>query len=91
MVKEEKQNNLRKILNSKKSVNGIYKQYLILLTPYQIKIFEDTCKYLEEIDHGYIFSLNYGKPKNKKIFVVFLTKSQIKNVNKAKKKKKNLI
>lgn len=86
MPKEEEQKDFKEILDSKKSVD-IYKQYLIHLTPFQIKTFKDLCKYLETNDSGYLFNLNYSKPKNKKIFVVFLTKSQIKNVNKAKKSK----
>ena len=38
MSKEEEQKDLKKILNSKKSIHyGSYKQYLIHLTPLQIK------------------------------------------------------
>ena len=77
---------LKKMLNSKKSIqDGLYKQYLIHLTPLQIKYFKVLCQYNEKLQLGYTFKLNYAKPKNKKIFVVFLTKSQIKDVNKAKK------
>ena len=86
MPKEEEQKDFKKTLDGKKSVD-IYKEYLIDLTPFQIKTFKDLCKYLESKDLGYLFNLNYGKPKNKKMFVVFLTKSQIKNGNKAKKSK----
>ena len=85
MVKEE-QKELKKILDSKKDINDIYKQYLLQLTPFQIKTFKELCKYHESLNLGYIFKLNYAKPKNKKIFVISLTKSQIKDVNKAKKK-----
>ena len=66
MVIEEEQKDLKKILDSKKSVD-IYKQYLIHLTPFQIKTFKDLCKYLESNDLDYLFKLNYGKPKNKNI------------------------
>ena len=87
------QEELKKIRKSKKSTHyGLYKQYLIHLTPYQIKSFKVLCQYNEKLKLGYTFKLNYAKPKNKRIFVVFLTKSQIKDINKAKKKiKKNII
>ena len=62
---------------------GIYKKFIILLTPFQIKTFKDICNYLETNNKGYTFKLNYGKIKNKKTFHVFLTNSQIENVNKA--------
>ena len=54
--------------------------------PLSNKFFEVLCQYNEKLKLGYTFNLNYSKPKNKKIFVVFLTKSQIKDINKAKKK-----
>ena len=70
----------------------MYKQYLIHLTSSQIKSFKVLCQYNEKLKLGYTFKLNYARPKNKKIFVVFLTKSQIKDINKPKKKiKKNII
>ena len=70
----------------------MYKQYLIHLTPFQIKSFKVLCQYNEKLKLGYTFKLNYAKPKNKKIFVVFLFEQQIKDINKAKKKiEKNII
>ena len=71
----------------KKSINNVYYQYLIHLTPLQIKSFKVLCKTLKYNNLGHTFKLNYAKPKNKKGFTVFLTKSQIKDVNKAKKNK----
>ena len=71
----------------KKSINDVYYQYHIHLTPLQIKSFKVLCKTLKYNNLGHTFKLNYSKPKNKKIFVVFQTKSQIKDVNKAKKNK----
>ena len=82
----------KKILKSKKSTHyGLYKQYLIHLTPYQIKSFKVLCQYNEKLKLGYTFKLNYAKPKNKKIFAVFLFDHHIKDINKAKKIKKNVI
>ena len=61
------QEELKKILNSKKSINyGMYKQYLIHLTPSQIKSFKVLCQYNEKLKLGYTFKLNYARPKNKK-------------------------
>ena len=90
---EEKQKEFKKILNSKKSIHyGLYKQYLIHLTTSQINSFKVLCHYNERLKLGYTFKLNYARPKNKKIFVVFLFDHQIKDINKAKKKiKKNII
>ena len=65
----------------------MYKQYLIHLTPFQIRSFKVLCQYNEKLQLGYTFKLNYANLKNKKIFVVFLTKSQINDLNKAKKNK----
>ena len=70
----------------KKSINDVYYQYHFHLTPLQIKSFKVLCKTLKYNNLGHTFKLNYSKPKNKKIFVVFQTKSQIKDANKAKKK-----
>ena len=87
------QEEFKKILKSKKSIYyGLYKQYLIHLTPSQIKSFKVLCQYNEKLKLGYTFRLDYAKPKNKKIFVVFLFDHQIKDINKAKKNiKKNII
>ena len=65
---EEKQKEFKKILDNKKSINGLYKQYLIHLTPLQIKYSKVLCQYNEKLKLGYTFKLNYAKPKNKKYF-----------------------
>ena len=70
-----------------KSINGKFFKYIIDFTPFQIKSFKVLCKNNKYLNLGHTFRLNYAKPKNKKKFVVFLTKSQIKDVNKAKKNK----
>ena len=69
-----------------KSNNNVYFKYIIDFTPYQIKKFKVLCKN-KHLNLGHTFRLNYAKPKNKKGFTVFLTKSQIKDVNKATKNK----
>ena len=70
-----------------KSINGVYFKYIIDFPPFQIKTFKGLCKNNEYLNLGHTFRLNYAKPKNKKKIIVFLTKSQIKGVNKAKKNK----
>ena len=57
MSKEQEQKDLKKILDSKKSID-IYNKYLIHLTPFQIKTFKDICNYYESNDLGYLFNLN---------------------------------
>ena len=49
----------------KKSINNVYYQYLIHLTPLQIKSFKVLCKTLKYNNLGHTFKLNYAKPKNK--------------------------
>ena len=53
---------------------GNYIQHIIYLTPSQIKSF----------GKSYIVPQNYSNLKNKKRFIVFLTKTQIKKLDKAK-------
>ena len=70
-----------------KSINGKFFKYIIDFTPFQIKTFKVLCKNNKYPNLSHTFRLNNSKQKNKKKFVVFLTKSQIKGVNKAKKNK----
>ena len=69
-----------------KSINGVFFKYIIDFTPFQIT-FKVLCENNKYLNLGHTFRLNYAKPKNKTKFVVFLIKSQIKDVNKAKKNK----
>ena len=59
---------------------GIYMQHVIYLTPSQIKSFRKS----------YIVPQNYSNLKNKKRFIVFLTKTQIKKLDKAKANKEKV-
>ena len=59
---------------------GIYIQHVIYLTPSQIKSFRKS----------YIVPQNYSNLKNKKRFIVFLTKTQIKKLDKAKANKEKV-
>ena len=59
---------------------GIYIQHVIYLTPSQIKRFRKS----------YIVPQNYSNLKNKKRFIVFLTKTQIKKLDKAKANKEKV-
>ena len=75
---------LKKILSSKLSIdNGEYKKYIIHLTSTQIHSFYFKCHNPQFFKGGEKINLNYTKT-NRKPFVVFLNKSQIKDVNKAK-------
>ena len=75
----------KKILNSKLSINnGEYKKYIIHLTSTQIHSFYFKCHNSQFFKSGEKINLNYAKTKSKKPFLVFLNKSQIKDVNKAK-------
>ena len=58
----------------KKSINNVYYQYLIHLTPLQIKSFKVLCKTLKYNNLGYTFKLNYAKPKKQKRFYSFSNK-----------------
>ena len=74
----------KKILSSKLSINnGEYKKYIIHLTSTQIHSFYFKCHNPQFFKGGEKINLNYAKT-NRKPFVVFLNKSQIKDVNKAK-------
>ena len=76
---------LKKILSSKLSINnGEYKKYIIHLTSTQIHSFYFKCYNPHFFKGGEKINLNYAKTNRKKPFVVFLNKSQIKDVNKAK-------
>ena len=76
---------LKKILSSKLSINnGEYKKYIIHLTSTQIHSFYFKCYNPQFFKGGEKINLNYAKTNRKKPFVVFLNKSQIKDVNKAK-------
>ena len=59
---------------------GNYIQHTIYLTPSQIKSF----------GKSYIIPLNYSSLKNKKSFIAFLTKTQIKKLDKAKANKEKV-
>ena len=59
---------------------GNYIQHIIYLTPSQIKSFRKS----------YIVPQNYSNLKNKKRFIVFLTKTQIKKLDKAKANKEKV-
>ena len=59
---------------------GNYIQHIIYLTPSQIKSF----------GKSFIIPQNYSNLKNKKRFIVFLTKTQIKKLDKAKANKKKV-
>ena len=75
---------LKKILSSKLTINnGEYKKYIIHLTSTQIHSFYFKCYNSKFFKGGGKLNLNYTKT-NRKPFVVFLNKSQIKDVNKAK-------
>ena len=75
----------KKILSSKLSINnGEYKKYIIHLTSTQIHSFYFKCYNPQFFKGGEKINLNYAKTNRKKPFVVFLNKSQIKDVNKAK-------
>ena len=76
---------LKKILSSKLSINnGEYKKYIIHLTSTQIHSFYFKCYNPQFFKGGEKINLNYTKNNRRKPFVVFLNKSQIKDVNKAK-------
>ena len=77
---------LKKILSSKLSINnGEYKKiYIFHLTSTQIHSFYFKCYNPHFFKGGEKINLNYAKTNRKKPFVVFLNKSQIKDVNKAK-------
>ena len=76
---------LKKILGSKLTINnGEYKKYIIHLTSTQIHSFYFKCYNPQFFKGGEKINLNYTKTNRKKPFVVFLNKSQIKDVNKAK-------
>ena len=76
---------LKKILSSKLTINnGEYKKYIIHLTPSQTRSFFFKCNFLQSFKVGEKINLNYTKNNRRKPFVVFLNKSQIKDVNKAK-------
>ena len=76
---------LKKILSSKLTINnGEYKKYIIHLTSTQIHSFYFKCYNPQFFKGGEKINLNYAKTNRKKPFVVFLNKSQIKDVNKAK-------
>ena len=76
---------LKKILSSKLSINnGEYKKYIIHLTSTQIHSFYFKCHNPQFFKGGEKLNLNYTKNNRKKPFVVFLNKSQIKDINKAK-------
>ena len=76
---------LKKILSSKLTINnGEYKKYIIHLTSTQIHSFYFKCHNPQFFKGGEKINLNYTKNNRKKPFVVFLNKSQIKDVNKAK-------
>ena len=75
----------KKILSSKLSINnGEYKKYIIHLTSTQIHSFYFKCYNPQFFKGGEKINLNYTKNNRRKPFVVFLNKSQIKDVNKAK-------
>ena len=59
---------------------GNYIQHIIYLTPSQIKSF----------GKSYIIPQNYSNLKNKRRFIVFLTKTQIKKLDKAKANKEKV-
>ena len=59
---------------------GNYVQHIIYLTPSQIKSF----------GKSYTVPQNYSNLKNKKRFIVFLTKTQIKKLDKAKANKEKV-
>ena len=59
---------------------GNYIEYIIYLTPSQIKSF----------GKSYTIPQNYSNLKNKKSFIVFLTKTQIKKLEKAKANKEKV-
>ena len=59
---------------------GNYIQHIIYLTPSQIKSF----------GKSYTVPQNYSNLKNKKRFIVFLTKTQIKKLDKAKANKEKV-
>ena len=76
---------LKKILSSKLTINnGEYKKYIIHLTSTQIHSFYFKCYNPQFFKGGEKINLNYTKNNRRKPFVVFLNKSQIKDVNKAK-------
>ena len=76
---------LKKILSSKLTINnGEYKKYIIHLTPSQTRSFYFKCSFPQSFKGGEKINLNYTKNNRRKPFVVFLNKSQIKDVNKAK-------
>ena len=76
---------LKKILSSKLTINnGEYKKYIIHLTTTQIHSFYFRCHHSQFFKEGEKINLNYTKNNRRKPFVVFLNKSQIKDVNKAK-------
>ena len=79
----------KKLLNSKLSINnGEYNQYIIHLTTCQIMSFYFKCNRPKGFKEGEKINLNYEKTKKQKRFCsFFLTKSQIKDVNKAKRDK----
>ena len=75
----------KKILSSKLTINnGEYKKYIIHLTTTQIHSFYFRCHHSQFFKEGEKINLNYTKNNRRKPFVVFLNKSQIKDVNKAK-------
>ena len=75
----------KKILSSKLTINnGEYKKYIIHLTSTQIHSFYFKCYNPQFFKGGEKINLNYTKNNRRKPFVVFLNKSQIKDVNKAK-------
>ena len=79
------ENKLKKILSSKLTISsGEYKKYIIHLTSTQIHSFYFKCHNPQFFRGGEKINLNYAKTNRKKPFVVFLNKSQIKDVNKAK-------
>ena len=69
---------------------GNYIQHIVHLTPSQIKRFEKAFKVFLITQQSYIIPQDYSNPKNKKRFIVFLTKTQIKKVEKAKANKEKV-
>ena len=83
-LQEDKQE-IKKIINKK---IGNYIQHIVHLTLSQIKRFEKLLKFPRLLSKA--IPQDYANLKNKKRFVVFLSKTQIKKVEKAKANKEKV-
>ena len=87
--KEEIKEEFKKLINNYSVIDGKYYKYIVHLTIEQIKTLDKKYRLNLLFDNSTILDINYKNTKNKIAMILFLTKSQIKNLNKAKRDKTN--